>query len=331
MSTSTFHTHQATADTARATQDTTAPTRPGVFGHPSLTTTVPKEFVHRASVAEVLLTDWERTDDHRFTVAGQWPRGHSFFTTVAGCHDPLIAAETIRQAGCLLAHAEFGVPLDHNFLMWDLEIAVRPEHLRVGSAPASLDVEITCSDVKRRGARLAGFRYDAVIRRDGHIAATGGAAFTCTSPRVYQRLRAERLSSGRPQLPLTAPTAPQTVGRVSPMDVVLSPTGEQDRWQLRVDTRHPVLFEHPVDHVPGMMLLEAARQATAAILGSPSLPLGITGAFARYAELDTPCVIEARQLPGTGPDREETVLVTALQDGELVFRSTVTTAAPRPA
>ncbi|MFG2772124.1 ScbA/BarX family gamma-butyrolactone biosynthesis protein [Streptomyces sp. NPDC048350] len=333
MSTSTFRSHHATAGTADAaatTKDTTAPpTWHGVLRHPTLTTTVPKEFVHRASVAEVMLTDWARTDDSHFTVAAQWPRGHSFFTTVEGCHDPLIAAETIRQAGSLLAHAEFGVPLGYNFLMWELGFAVHPERLRVESTPATLDIEVACSDIKRRGANLAGLRYEAVVRRDGHTVATGGASFTCTSPRVYERLRAERLGRGRPQPPLTAPTAPQTVGRVSPMDVVLSPTGEQGRWQLRVDTRHPVLFEHPVDHVPGMMLLEAARQATAATLGSPTLPLSVTSTFARYAELDASCMIEARRLPGSGTDREESVLVTAHQEGEPVFRATVTAAAPR--
>lgn len=332
MSTSTFRSHHTTAGPAvpRMTKETPErPARPGSSRHPALTTTVPKEFVHRAGVAEVMLTDWARTDDTHFTLAAQWPRGHSFFTTVEGCHDPFVAAETIRQAGALLAHAEFGVPLGHNFLMWELGFAVNPERMRVDGAPASLELEVACFDVKRRGTGLSGMRYEAVIRRDGHVAATGGATFTCTSPRVYQRLRAERLALGRPQPPLTAPTAPQTVGRVSPTDVVLSPTGEQGRWQLRVDTRHPVLFEHPVDHVPGMMLLEAARQATAATLGSPTLPLRVASTFARYAELDAPCLIEARRLPGDGTAREESVLVTAVQEGELTFSATVTAASPR--
>jgi hypothetical protein len=292
----------------------------------SLTTTVPKELVHRASVAEVMLTDWARVDDHRFTVSAQWPRGHSFFAAVDGCHDPLIAAETIRQAGALLAHAEFGVPLDHHFLMWDLAVAVRPGNLRVGSAPASVVLEISCKDVKRRRGELAGLHYDAVIRRDGQVAATGGATFTCTSGKVYERLRGGRANSMQRQLPLTAPTAPQSVGRVSPMDVVLSPIGEPNRWQLRVDTLHPILFDHPVDHVPGMVLLEAARQATAAVLGRSCLPLAIASEFTKYAELDAPCVIEARRLPRTDAEGGETVLVTAHQDGTPVFRSTVTVA-----
>lgn len=316
MSTGTFRSADRTCPANHATT---------ALRYPSLTTTVPKEFVHRASVAEVMLTDWERTGEDRFSVSAQWPRGHSFFTAVNGHHDPLISAETIRQAGALLAHAEYGVPLGHSFLMWSLEFAVCPEDLLVGDAPASLTIEIACADIKRRGRSVAGFRYDAVVRRNGRVAATGSADFTCVSPEVYARMRAGRLASGRPRLPLTAPTAPQTVGRVSPTDVVLSPTGEQDCWQLRVDTRHPVLFDHPVDHVPGMMLLEAARQATAATLGRPALALDVSSTFARYAELDAPCLITARRVPGRSGT--ESVLVTGHQEDEHVFSATVTVAA----
>lgn len=326
MSANTLRAERATPGTRHMETDHRVATRFAALRYPSLTTTVPKEFVHRASVAEVMLTDWERKEDHRFAVMAQWPRSHSFFTAVNGRHDPLIAAETLRQAGALLAHAEYGVPLGHHFLMWDLSLTVWPEHLLVGSAPASLDIDVVCSDIKMRREDLAGFRYQTVMRRAGHVVARGGASFTCMAPKVYQRLRAGRLNSAGPQLPLTAPTAPQSVGRVSPMDTVLSPVGQEGRWQLRVDTRHPVLFEHPVDHIPGMMLLEAARQATVATLGECATPLSVTAEFSRYAELDTPCVIEARRLPRTGD--EESVDVTGHQNDELVFRSTVTVAAP---
>ena len=329
MSAITFRTERAIPSTSPTAQDTSAPAGTGVLRYPSLTTTVPKEYVHRASVAEVMLTDWERTGQDRFTVSAQWPRGHSFFTAVEGRHDPLIAAETIRQAGALLAHAEFGVPLGHHFLMWDLAIDVRPEHLLVGGAPASLELDISCPEIKRRGRSLAGLRYEAVIRRDGQIVADAGASFSCTSPAVYRRVRAHRTpDSDLCRLPLTAPVAPQSVGRMSPMDVVLSPLTENHRWQLRVDSRHPVLFDHPVDHIPGMVLIEAARQATATALGRSFLPQSLTSTFHRYAELDTPCIIEAHPAPGTAPGHNQPVQVNGYQNNEPVFRCTVTPTPP---
>ncbi|WP_327726238.1 hypothetical protein OG250_46490 [Streptomyces sp. NBC_00487] len=327
MTASTFQVEHPTLRTAPPKALTGASSLPGAFDHLALTTTVPKEFVHRAAVAEVLLTGWERTDDTRFTVRAQWPRAHSFFTAVEGRHDPLIAAETIRQVGSLLAHAEFGVPLGHHFLMWELNIAVHPEQLHIGAAPASLELDITCPDIKRRGRTLAALRYEAVIRRDGQPLATGSASYSCASPTVYQRLRTPHTPpTTHPRLPLTAPVAPQTVGRTSPTDVVLTPLTTPHHWQLRLDTRHPVLFDHPVDHVPGMVLIEAARQATATVLPHPLLPLSLTSTFHRYAELHTPCIIKATPTPNPGPNPgpHTPVQITGHQNGQPVFHCTVT-------
>ncbi|THA69995.1 hypothetical protein E6P78_11210 [Streptomyces sp. A0958] len=325
MSSSTFRVERLIHGGERRENNTATPTPTAVPHYPSLTTTVPKEFVHRASVAEVLLTDWERVGDLSFTVTGQLPRHHGFFATIRGCHDPLLIAETIRQAGILLAHAEFAVPLGHQFLMSDLSVDIAPEHLLVDTTPAGLDVEITCTDVKRRGANLAGLHFDAVIRRDQQVAATGSATFTCASPAVYQRLRSASIGDGAPAaLALTGPVAPQDVGRVSPTDVVLSPAPETDCWQLRVDTRHPALFDHSVDHVPGMVLLEAARQASAAFLGHPCLPVAITGEFSRYVELGARCLIEVRPLSEDASGRHR-VLVTGHQNDSMPFSAVITT------
>lgn len=311
----------------QAAEAMTQPSRAALRQGP-VSTTVPRELVHRAAVAEVMLTDWQRLDDTHFAMAAQWPRSHSFFTPVGVHHDPLIAAETIRQVGALLAHAEFGVPFGNQFLMENLTLTMRPEETRIGWTPAALDLDVTCTEVRRRGCRLSGLTYETTVLREGRPAGWGRISFTTLAPAVYRRLRPPHVfDPGHRPIPLTAPVAPQSVGRLSPSDVVLSPTGDPGRWQLRVDTRHPVLFDHRVDHVPGMVLLEAARQAATAVLARPSiLPLGLECEFTKYAELDQPCLIDAVRLPASGPDAPESVLVTGRQDGRPVFSTTVTAA-----
>ncbi|MDJ0382540.1 ScbA/BarX family gamma-butyrolactone biosynthesis protein [Streptomyces sp. G-G2] len=289
-----------------------------------LTSTVPRELVHRAAVAEVFLTGMCRPAEDRFHVTAQLPRGHSFFTPIAGTHyDPMMVCETIRQVGSYIAHEGFGVPLGHQFLLWGLDYTTVPENLVIGDTPASLDLEVTCSEIRMRGKHLQALRYKVVMRHEGVVVATGDVGYTVTSPAVYRRLRAEQL--GRRPLPSlpSAPLQPAQVGRFSPFDVVLAATSPADTgvtWQLRYDTRHPVLFDHPGDHLPGMVLLEAARQAAVALTPAPAvMPVSVVSTYQRYAEFGTPLWIHAVR---TGP---ATVRVTGTQDDEEVFLAVVGT------
>ncbi|MEU5979081.1 ScbA/BarX family gamma-butyrolactone biosynthesis protein [Streptomyces sp. NPDC047315] len=302
------------------------PTDPGQQQPLRLTTTVPKEFVHRAALAEVLLSDWDRRGPLHFAVTAQWPRHHSFFSLTPATHyDPLLAAETIRQSVTLLSHAELGVPLGYQFLLSELSVSVQPQHLRIGATPAGIDVDVTFPELRERRGTPTGGRFEAVLRSGRRVVATGSGTYTCMNPTVYRRVRGELSGT---VVPLTAPVPPQSVGRMSPMDVVLSPIGEPDRWTLRVDTQHPILFDHPVDHVPGMLLIEAARQAAISLLGpSFQLPLAIESAFVRYVELDAPCVIEARRVDSAHGGTA--MQIRGLQGGAEAFLATVT-ADPAP-
>jgi hypothetical protein len=296
---------------------------------PKLTTTVPREYVHRAAVSEVFLTGWNAdvtagSGTDAFTVTAQWPRSHALFAREGGHQDPMLLIESVRQVGSLLAHAEFGVPFGHHFLMSDISIDADPRLLVAGATPTEVELHTVCRDIVRRGGRLGGMRYDVTVLRDGMPLATAGAAFRCMSPEVFGRLRGDRPTT----VPRTAPPAidPAAVGHTSARHVVLAePTpGAGHRWELRVDTAHPTYFDHPVDHVPGMVLLEAARQAAHASTGLPdALLLGVRGEFTRYAEFDAPCWIEARP-ERRGAAGDVLVRVSGTQQEETVFTADVT-------
>lgn len=288
-----------------------SPTRTAIdntsMTEPMSVTTVPRGYVHRASVAEVLLTGWENgtsgspgTSDS-FTVRAQWPRSHALFAPAHGYQDPLLLVESIRQTGILLAHAEYDVPFDHQFLMWDIAFSATAPALAAGPAPTDVELHTVCEI--GRGRTPAGMRYHVRVLRDGTPVATGGASFSCTRPAVHRRLRGERPTTTGRALP--APIDPAAVGRTDPRHVLLAtapPSDRGPRWELRVDTDDPVFFDHPVDHVPGMLLIEAARQAARAATGRPdALLLDLRSTFTRYAELDSTCWIEARAGDGGRP------------------------------
>ncbi|MEV4339873.1 ScbA/BarX family gamma-butyrolactone biosynthesis protein [Streptomyces sp. NPDC049590] len=296
---------------------------------PQLTTTVPREYVHRAAVSEVFLTGWRAdggagSGEPAFTVTAQWPRSHALFAREDGYQDPMLLLESVRQIGSLLAHAEFGVPFGHQFVMSRLSAAAEPALFAAGPTPTETELRTVCRDTVYRDGRLAAMRYDVTVLRDGRPLGTATAAFQCVSPAVYRRLRGERTPLARRATPPAV--APREVGRTSARHVVLAEPepGVRHRWELRVDTAHPTYFDHPVDHVPGMVLLEAARQAAHAATGLPdALVLGVRGTFERYAELDLPCWIEARPEPA-GADGDIPVRVTGTQQRRTVFTADVT-------
>ncbi|GGS57923.1 MULTISPECIES: ScbA/BarX family gamma-butyrolactone biosynthesis protein [Streptomyces] len=314
--------------TARTTATDRAPAQ-----EPLLTTTVPREFVHRASVAEVFLTGWaaEKTDSGEsdaFVVRAQWPRNHALFAPVGGYQDPLLMVESIRQIGSLLAHAEYAVPFGHQFLMRDMSFTAAASAFEVEPVPTEVELHAVCRELVRRGRTIAGMRYEVCVRRGDLTVATGGASYSCTSPAAYRRLRGERPTRTFRDVP--APADPAEVGRTDPDHVVLADRAVpgENRWELRVDTGHPCFFDHPVDHVPGMVLIEAARQAARAATGQPgALLVALDTEFTRYAELDAPCWIEARagDLDAAGNLR---VRVSGIQEGEQVFAADLTLRCP---
>lgn len=303
---------------------TTAPLAAGVPTR--LTTTVPREYVHKSALAEVLLTEWQRIAPDTFTVRAQWPRAHSFYITGEGLYDSMLLAETVRQSIPLLSHACYDVPFGHHQI-WDyFRYSVYPEALCTGSTPAEIELHISLGGVKARRHLTAATMY-VEATRDGLPLGTAETRFTNHAPALYRRLRgfhADIADALARTVPLPPPVPPGIVGRQRHHNVVLAPTNRARYWQLRVDTAHPVLFDHPVDHTPGMVLLEAARQAGHAATHPDDAPVtGMEAEFHRFAELDSPCWIEAAADPAPGRPQHGT-RVLARQNGHDLFSATVT-------
>lgn len=289
---------------------------------------VSPELVHRARPADAFPHGWRQRDEHTFSVTAHWPHDHVFFEPVAGdLHDPLLVVETMRQSAMLIVHAGYGVPLDWHFMLTELEYSANPIQLDVGGQPALIDVELEFSRLEWRGGKLSRLKVGWVLRRLGRLVATGSGQARVLSPGVYRRLRGDRTVPGDTTGYLPLPVPADLAGRTRAHDVVLSPCPQERVWRLRVDTSHPTLFQRPNDHVPGMLLLESARQAASAALGpAPFVPVGGDITFHRYAEFDSPCWIQVTDAAPRRPGMTS-VQVTGHQDDSLVFLATLS--APR--
>ncbi|MEU9453555.1 ScbA/BarX family gamma-butyrolactone biosynthesis protein [Streptomyces sp. NPDC048277] len=300
----------------------TVPLRPAVPLHPADGMATP-ELCHRPYAEDLFPVEWLRLSEHRFLVSVEWPAAHRFFAPLPdGRQDPMLVAETTRQATMMLAHAAFGVPVGDQFVMREIGYTLETPDFTVASASGPIEVVVDCSDVQLRAGRLVGMRVDLRFQRLGRLLATSIGVLTVTSARVYGRLRGERMSVvGRP-VPLLPAVPPHETGRADRRDVVLALSKHRPGWRLRLDTTHPTLFARANDHVPGMVLLEAARQAAAVLTpGHVFHPASLRVSFQKYCELAEPCWILARH--DTCPDQGAVLRVEGLQGEEPVFAATL--------
>lgn len=299
--------------------------------------TVARELVHRAAVAEVLLTSAVRLDDDNFHVAAQIPRHHAFYgesRAPRGTNDPMLLLEASRQACILIAHNFCAVPFGQYFIMRGLEFEVTDRAgLAVGTTPA--DTLLDCRITRRfRGrAGLAGLRVHCTSIVDGRNTASAAFDFAWVPAQRWDSMRAaNRAKLGLPELPVAGPAperiAADLVDRRDPYNVVISPLRTQDdhtwRTTLVIDTTHPTLFDHPLDHVPGMLQLEAFRQlaiATVRELSGTRIHTNqlsaFTGRFLGFGEFDLPNECEAVRV--TAAPSADIELRCAMTQGENVI------------
>ncbi|MFF1908116.1 ScbA/BarX family gamma-butyrolactone biosynthesis protein [Kitasatospora sp. NPDC058218] len=272
-------------------------------------------YAHLRRETSVLVAGWERLGVDEFGLDVRWPA-----VQVDLPYDPRILAQTIRQSGLVVAHAEYDVPLTHQTVLSTLDFTVDPDFRVPRGRSATLDVRVTVSAGERSRRAVSALRMGILVRCEGAPVARADSEFGWISPAAYRRVRGDGPGVGWGAWSLPEPIATGLVGRLRAADVALAPGDRPHRWLLRNDPANHLLFDHPVDHVPGLALLEAATQAAQALRGrSPFLPTGVATSYRRYVEFDRPCWIEAEYVP-SGHPALHAVRVTGTQGGEQAFR-----------
>ncbi|MFI1993768.1 ScbA/BarX family gamma-butyrolactone biosynthesis protein [Actinoplanes sp. NPDC020271] len=285
-----------------------------------------RSLVRKDRPGEVLVAGWTELPGLVQQVNVRWPKHHTFYRE--GSHyTPLLFTESLRQALALVSNQVHQIPLGHRLGWEQIRSWIVPSLLEVQDCDTEIIMVVSHPSVTRRRMGSAHLVSHVYALKSGQ--AVGGAElhWSAYPPAIYNRLRGQYASAPEAfarALPLTPPVSPALVGRRDPANVVLSPTERPGHWQLRVDTGNGVLFDHPHDHVPGMVLLEAAAQAAQACLPGPVLTSAFDTQFVRYVELDQPCYITA--VPGLADaDGRTVVQVNAVQRGNSVLTTTVTT------
>jgi len=272
--------------------------------------------VHKRSFSEVLLRTWSATGPDTMSAAGEWPSRHPFFGAAGSGIDSFLVAETFRQCAILYHSVVLNISPEDPLIFQSLKVSITSDTQLVTDPDGSVPIEITlkCRRVTHRENEFA-----VLLTQAGRQIATGLGVAYCLNRSVYARARSGRVT---PPLPSHCPAStilPSAVGRRSPGDVAIAPANHPSAFLLRADLNHPTFFDHPSDHVPGMVLMEAARQA-ATMLVHPTLRLRkFEIDFLRFLELTEPTLIYVVTFVAAG---SVSARLTAEQDGSAGFRAT---------
>lgn len=84
--------------------------------------------------------------------------------------------------------------------------------------------------------------------------------------------------------------------------------GVSSTAELIVDRDHPFFFDHPLDHVPGLLLLEGAVQLAQEHAEQPSFVSAVNARFEKFALFDREITLTARPRAGSGRKRIDVAL-----------------------
>ncbi|HEX6497448.1 MAG TPA: AfsA-related hotdog domain-containing protein [Micromonosporaceae bacterium] len=277
--------------------------------------TVDRDLVHKWSLTEVFLTDYAAVDDRRYLTAAQLPVTHGYFNDhAAACEvvDPLLILEVARQVATYGAHAHSGVPRSAVLILSSYRLdLVEPVPLDRAARPAELVASASVTEQRTRAGRPTTLSFEMRLSMSDHVVATVDMAVTAMAGDQYHALRVMR-RGGEP------PTAfdgigevggdrvdPALVRRFNPANVVIrGVTATGDGTSALLDPgcyANRSMFDHPYDHVPAMVLTEAARQVT--VIGADvdtAAIRGLSGRFAAFAELDSAVRVSTAARGGAG-------------------------------
>ena len=283
---------------------------------PAIEPSTIRTLVHKRLPENVLLTDLRACGAGHFVCTGRMATDHPLFNEGRRTprEDILFYTEVGRQASLAVTHAFLDASLDDVFIFEGSEAAMTEAIWRSSHSAAEAVVsEITVRDtVRRKNNAVSRVVADYLMTIGGEQVFGGTGTWTIQPPALFQRVRRTALEAGSGDS--TDPPAtlePHAASlRRSPGNVVISAPeyrqgGAEVAASLIVDRTHPYFFDHPCDHVPGMLLLEGCTQLA---LGACA-ELGVTAPrraaviayaadFTQFVELGLPTTLTARVAEG---------------------------------
>lgn len=296
----------------------------------SFDSTVDRRLVHRHANDEVFITSIHRVRGLSLWICGvRIPSKHIRMPPVGEPLPIALGLEVFRQGGMAILHRDAGIPMSHHFILDCISLAWTHKAPCIALLTPSFEAELSIwvTDATHQNGVVRNISVEFELMHAQESIATGDITVRCLSPANYRALRkhvsslprteakseivAVKPSGMRPETtaarsgPQESPNherlCPNPASLPTPFLVPKEPVWTDGRGRLVVgwDKSDPMLFDHPVDHVPGMALFDSAIAAVSANAGtSESSIQSIDMQFCCFAELNDYVYVDVEATPG---------------------------------
>jgi hypothetical protein len=234
---------------------------------------IAKELVHKTSLGNVFLTDVRQPGENWFLCGARVPQSHSFFTHNgrSPSSDLLFYVEIGRQASIAISHSFLDLSSDYAFVFDQSEITLLESAWKsVGQRRRDrIAVEVKIKEQERRNGTITRLVADYAYYDDQEQVLSAKGAWSLQTSAMFQRLR--RLSQRSLRIESDNGSSRSIVSsclsNAEPNVVISTPEQRESESDfcacLIVDSTNLFFFDHPCDHVPGMLLIEGCAQLAA--------------------------------------------------------------------
>lgn len=231
------------------------------------TQNVEKYLVHKSFNSEVFLTDYHKINQHTFEIAAFLPRTHIYYndTLEHTKHDIALLFEIFRQSSIFIAHKFYDAALDSKFIFDSADFAILNNEVLDNSLQNyQALVKINVLKVKYKKGLNYGLLLDMHLFINFKEYSKKTMDMSWLSPKIYQRVRGELANSNMNIALDVMSISPKLLGRNNATNIVIAQLLQQTQYfqaTIIPNQKHPVFFDHPLDHIPASLLFEALRQS----------------------------------------------------------------------
>ncbi|GAB3295439.1 AfsA-related hotdog domain-containing protein [Pseudoclavibacter terrae] len=245
---------------------------------------VSRELVHKDSEESMLIATMDEVspDEYLARLRATPPVVQAADTRTTAVSSPtLLGLEITRQLGLLMGHRAGGIPLDWAFLLNELSFQGSDAFaLGIAANAAAMTASVRISSARVRAGRCDEMTAFAVFEVDHDVVAEGSGSFRCVPRRTYSALRRRQLRAPHPR---------PSNGALAEVSV----HGLDLQAHLGWPSANRLIFDHEVDHVPGLLFAQAGIEAHEHLTGTP--PQEVALECPRFAEIGEVVSISARR------------------------------------